>query len=118
MSRNSYSTSIMNENRSYLYARESIIYGNMINIPSIIASMQDKGTGSINDHKKISELVDIQESLINRNQIIIKDSLLDDNITLELDSVKRKRHKKMKKHKLRKRRKREKAEKRKQSQGR
>lgn len=39
-------------------------------------------------------------------------------ITMELDSVMRKRKKKMKKHKLRKRRKREKAEKRKLSQGR
>lgn len=39
-------------------------------------------------------------------------------ITMELDSVMRKRKKKMKKHKLRKRRKREQAEKRKLSQGR
>lgn len=39
-------------------------------------------------------------------------------VSMELDSVMRKRKKKMKKHKLRKRRKREKAEKRKLSQGR
>ena len=39
------------------------------------------------------------------------------DLTMELDSVMRKRKKKMKKHKLKKRRKREKAEKRKQSQG-
>lgn len=39
-------------------------------------------------------------------------------VTMELDSVMRKRKKKMKKHKLRKRRKREQAEKRKLSQGR
>lgn len=42
----------------------------------------------------------------------------DSQVTMQLDSVMRKRRKKMKKHKLRKRRKREKAEKRKLSQGR
>lgn len=40
------------------------------------------------------------------------------DITMQLDSVLRKRRKKMKKHKLRKRRKRERADKRKLSQGR